>query len=435
MKDTEDTDELQFDFTDQPGRKKRAAFTFIDLDESRQMKAASRRQARQEAWDPTQPGTRFGEYQVTGLLGQGGAGQVLKGKHLKTGEPVAIKILKRRFDGKSKARERFRREAAAVSKAQHPNIIRAHAFGISNDRPFIVLELLEGGSVADMIDRYRRKQTQIPVERAVEITRMTLAALEAAHDKGLLHRDVKPDNLLLDKRGRVKLADFGLVKMLEETGQVGITVTGITVGTPFYMAPEQCLSAKDVTAQSDLYSVGVTLFELLTDELPFNMGRTPKALYALQSCGPAPRVRDVRSDVPKGIDEFVAKLLEFEARDRHPDARSARKALEAALPTANRVKVRLLQGRKEIHTGSLERGEKLVMGRAPEAAVTIGGKGLSRFHCQIELTSRGLVVVDLDSTNGTFVNGRRVREPTVLRSRDAIQLGKTTAVAIRWKPA
>jgi serine/threonine protein kinase len=417
------SEELEFDFAT-PAAKDHD-FTFLDLDSKVDLD-----DTKIDSWDPTIPGTRFGDYQVTGFLGHGAMAQVMKGRHVTTKERVAIKVLRKRLDGKAAIRERFRREAVAIARVRHPNIIDSFAYGIAHRHPFLVLEHLEGGTVGDLLKRRKKKGKLLPVDFAVELTLMLLAGLQAAHEAQLLHRDIKPDNLLFDLAGRVKLADFGLVKLGGGNDQ-SITMTGAVLGTPRYMAPEQCKASKDADARSDLYAVGVTLFQLLTNELPFT-AHTPIAQYAEQKAAPAPKIRTRRKEVPRTLEYFVARLLEFDPERRYPTAKAAREELRKALPLPRQIRVLVIQDEKSIHDGKLTLGEKLVLGRAPEAGVTVSGNGLSRFHCQLEYTSRGLTAVDLGSTNGTWIGRKRIEAPTQLARRTGLRLGKTR-LALRWQ--
>ncbi|RMG17556.1 MAG: FHA domain-containing protein [Planctomycetota bacterium] len=418
------SEDFEFDFETPPEEPR--GFTFLDLDA--EPTPATKVDDR---WDPSTPGTRFADYEVTGRLGQGAMGLVLEGRDTRNGRPVAIKVLHARLGRIPKAVERFRREAVAVWKVRHEHIIEVFLYGILRGRPFMVLELLRGGSVMDLIERSRRERRPVPVARAVDLIDMTLAALEAAHGKGLLHRDIKPDNLLLDRSGRVKLADFGLVKLREQTGDASMTVTGTSMGTPLYMPPEQFADAKSVDARGDLYSLGVTFYELLTGLPPFPEGKTPAVLQALQASGPAPPVRRRRPDVPKGVEAVVAKLLEYDPARRYASAGEARHALAGACPLPDPLPVRIFQDGREVYRGRLARGQQLVLGRASDAGVCLEGRGLSRFHAKLSLSPEGLFVTDLDSTNGTFLAGRRVRRPARVRLRDRLRLGKHVGLELR----
>jgi serine/threonine protein kinase len=397
-------------------------FTFLDLDSQAGTPPGD--------FDPTRKGTRLGDYVVLGVLGQGAMSVVLRGVSMETKRPVAIKILREKLGRSADARERLRREAVAMSQAKHPHVAQVFCYGIVRGRPFMVMEVLPS-TVADVLSEARDNDEPIPIHQAAELMRMTLEGLGAVHALSLLHRDVKPANLLLDSTGRVKVADFGLVKMLSDPTQTAITGTGATVGTPLYMAPEQS-SGDKLDHRVDLYAVGVALFELLTNERPYPGARTLIALRELQASGPAPGVRSLREEIPPAMEEVVARLLEFRAEDRYADARQAAAALEAATPFPDRLAIRVLQKDGELYRGELSRGGKLVLGRATEAEVTLVGGGLSRFHAQLELGSRGLMVSDLGSTNGTFLAGRRVTEPCRVTPRDRLRLGKEVRCEVRW---
>lgn len=411
-------------------------FTFFDLDDEA-LDTDTRAQG--DDWDPTRAGTEFGEYVVVGTLGAGAMGLVLRGQRVSDRTPVAIKVLQQRIDQSPKNRERFRREALAIANVRHPNIIELLASGIQRGRPFMVLELLEGGSVRDALERQMQETGDpLPVDRAISIARMTLDGLGAAHAKGLLHRDVKPDNLLLDTKGRVKLADFGLVKLVHGKGPVGatpLTMTGAMVGTPLYMSPEQIVAPEQVDPRSDLYALGIVLFELLTGGLPFPGAQSSMAIHALQASGPAQRVSYYRPEVSAGLDDVVARLLAYEQRDRFQDAGEARDALLALTSAPARASVRVSRGQEVLHEGVLKRNERLVLGRSREAGVRLDHKGLSRFHARLELTPRGLELTDLDSTNGTYVQGSKIARPTLLARLDRVRIGKTLTLEVRWSSA
>ncbi len=207
--------------------------------------------------------TTIGGYEVLGLLGEGGMATVYKARHPASGEIVAIKLVRPEITGKGLLMQRFEQEFRAVSSLNHPNIVRGIDFGQEGRSPFIVMEFVEGESLGDRIEHRGR----LPEPEAVRILVQVAEALHAAHERGLIHRDLKPDNILLTRTGQAKLADLGLVKDVDSA--LNLTRTGRGLGTPSFMAPEQFSDAKNANVKSDIYSLGATLYMMVTGRLPF----------------------------------------------------------------------------------------------------------------------------------------------------------------------
>jgi eukaryotic-like serine/threonine-protein kinase len=209
-----------------------------------------------------------GEYDLVEKIAEGGMGAVYRGRERATGKTVAIKIVPPHMTCNPVLMKRFEKEYNAASNLDHPNIVRALAFGMHGKSPYLVMEFVEGESLGDRLEREKR----LPEAEAIRIIGQVAQGLHRAHKQGLVHRDVKPDNILLTRDGKAKLADLGLVKELET--DLNLTRTGRGLGTPHFMAPEQFRNAKNVDARSDIYSLGATLYMMVTGELPF------------KSCGP-----------------------------------------------------------------------------------------------------------------------------------------------------
>jgi serine/threonine protein kinase len=204
-----------------------------------------------------------GAYDLIDMIAEGGMGTVYKARHQETGQIVAIKIVPPHMAGNAVLVKRFEQEFRAASRLDHGNIVRALDYGESNGIPYLVMEFVEGESLGNKIEREGR----IPEQEAIRIVAQVAQGLHSAHKRGLIHRDVKPDNVLVTPDGTAKLADLGLVKEVE--ADLNLTRTGRGLGTPHFMAPEQFRNAKNVDVRCDIYSLGATLYMMVTGELPF----------------------------------------------------------------------------------------------------------------------------------------------------------------------
>jgi serine/threonine protein kinase len=243
---------------------------------------------------------KFPQYDLIELLGRGGMGAVYKGRQKGLDRLVAIKILPTTTATDPAFAERFTREARALAKLSHPGIVGIHDFGSADGLFYLVMEFVDGANLRAAI----RAKTTTP-RQALAIVGQVCDALQYAHEEGVVHRDIKPENILLDKRGRVKIADFGLAKLLGgANADVTLTQTHQAMGTPHYMAPEQWEHPQDVDHRADIYSLGVVFYELLTGELPLGAF--------------APPSKKIQVDVK--IDEVVLKTLAKEPQLRYQSA-------------------------------------------------------------------------------------------------------------------
>ena len=204
-----------------------------------------------------------GDYELIEKIAEGGMGTVYKGRHCQTGLIVAIKVVPPGMASNLVLLKRFENEFRAASSLDHPNIVRALEYGNSNGRTFLVMEFIDGESLGQRLERDGR----LPEAEALRIIQLAAKGLLHAHKNGLIHRDVKPDNLMVTTDGQVKLADLGLVK--EVDADLNLTRTGRGLGTPHFMAPEQFRNAKNADVRCDIYSLGATLYQMVTGELPF----------------------------------------------------------------------------------------------------------------------------------------------------------------------
>ncbi|MFJ4538541.1 protein kinase [Streptomyces tibetensis] len=266
-----------------------------------------------------------GRYQLRDLLGQGGMASVHLAYDSVLDRQVAIKTLHTDLGREQAFRERFRREAQSVAKLTHTNIVSVFDTGEDTldgmTTPYIVMEYVEGRPLGSVLDEDVRQQGAMPADKALKITADVLAALEISHEMGLVHRDIKPGNVMMTKRAVVKVMDFGIARAMQ-SGVTSMTQTGMVVGTPQYLSPEQALG-RGVDARSDLYSVGIMLFQLVTGRLPFEADSPLAIAYAhVQEEPPVPS--SVNRSLPPAVDALIARALKKNPNERFPSAEAMR---------------------------------------------------------------------------------------------------------------
>ncbi len=273
-----------------------------------------------------------GRYRIDAVLGSGGMGRVYRGEHTGIGRAVAIKVLHADLNRNREAAQRFQREAIASGRLDHPNIVGVSDFGVIDDGPcYLVMEALEGESLGARLERDKR----ILWSEALEIMRGVLAGLGHAHDRGVVHRDIKPDNVFLARKDGeliVKILDFGIAKLYAgDPDDPASTRAGITVGTPAYLSPEQAVGGA-ITPASDIYSTTILLFEMITGRAPFE-DKDPLAMLGAHVSRPPPRIGDVAPDlvVPPALEQVIQHGLVKIAADRIPSAVEYRRLLEGIL--------------------------------------------------------------------------------------------------------
>jgi serine/threonine protein kinase/ketosteroid isomerase-like protein len=297
-----------------------------------------------------------GKYRVDARLGAGGMGTVYRATRLFIGDSVALKVLHPEMVSDEQAAARFRREAQAAARLKHPNAVSVYDFGITHDGlVYLVMELVEGESLRDMIKR----QGPLSLAAAIEITRQVCAALDEAHSRNIVHRDIKPDNIIVHTIAQslhVKILDFGVARIRDAVPAAGsLTQTGMMVGTPRYMSPEQCLG-EEVDGRSDIYSTGVVLYEMLTGTVPFN-SPTPTAVAVQHATQAPPSLRAINMSVPAAVETVVLHALE--------------KRRESRPQTAGALASELIESASE---GTLPRGS---VNAAPPFVQGLGSSSLS----------------------------------------------------------
>ena len=392
-------------------------------------------------------------YRLDALLGDGGMGTVYRASDLNLERQVAIKLMHSHFARQEEFRARLVQEARTAAQLDHPSIVRVYDFGDSELGLFIAMEYVDGGSLRDHLRRLQRLQKFLPLVQCLQIGIQMAEALDYAHRRKIIHRDVKPGNIILkrlsrpDEAGaqpfRALLTDFGLVKLQEGTS---LTQSGATVGTPTYMSPEQC-EGRELDGRSDLYSLGIVLYELVANKLPFTFQTLSEAIAAHQNnVQPAP-ASSYRPEVPPIIDSLLSRVMAKSPEQRFgtgaemADAlRSAFVALEG-LPTRVMLHQELdildqvaeppagfeLQIQTPGHPDSLVPLTRSVvtLGRNLDNDIVLPADGVSRHHTRLQATSLGWEAVDLGGVNGTWLNEYRLRpeEPTPLSVGSVLRIG------------
>jgi eukaryotic-like serine/threonine-protein kinase len=272
--------------------------------------------------------TIAGRYGLEEVVGHGGMSTVYKAHDSLLERNVALKILHQQYNEDEDFVERFKREARSVAQLQHPNIVTVIDRGEEDGRQYIVFEYIDGENLKELVVRKGRLDVREALEIALEIAR----GLGFAHDHGLVHRDVKPQNVLLNGDGGAKVTDFGIARSLDVDR--GVTQTGTVLGTSNYIAPEQA-SGQPVDAHTDVYSLGIVLYEMLTGELPFP-GENFVAVAMKHIQEPSPSVLDVRGDVPLRVAEIIDRALEKDPEQRFPTMDAFADEIEANLAELDR---------------------------------------------------------------------------------------------------
>ncbi len=410
-------------------------------------------------------GRLIDHYRLEAMIGDGGMGTVYRSYDLNLERPVALKIMHPHYARRPEFRARLRQEAKTLASLDHPSIVRVLDYGEERDVAYIAMEYISGGSLRAHLQRLQQRQQFLPLEQSLQIGFQIAEALHYAHQRGLIHRDVKPSNIILkrlprpDEPGeqpfRAVLTDFGLVKLLQGDR---MTQSGTTLGTPAYMSPEQC-EGQELDGRSDIYSLGVVLYELLTNRLPFHFNSLAEAIAAhMRGDMPKP-VREWRADIPSVVESLVERSLSKSPEERFVHAGAMATDLRSAILSMSDMPTQVLPGvGPEMHTpgraqqtpGPVEpvdtapAGYRLIietpgyettevalvqpqisLGRDADNDVVLPAEGVSRYHARLQATTAGWSIVDLGGVNGTRLNGERIQvgQAVTIHRDDTIQVG------------
>lgn len=418
-------------------------------------------------------------YRIETLLGEGGMGEVYRAIDLNLNRPVAFKVMHQNLGRQTQFQQRFMQEARAAARLKHPSIVTIYAFDNQQGLLYIVMEYVDGVGLGAYIRQVIQRNQVVRLNETLYLLAQAADALGFAHRQGVVHRDIKPDNILIEKLSqperpgepplRAKITDFGLAKLVEGGLQ---TATGTFMGTLPYMSPEQCLGTP-LDGRSDIYSLGIMLYLLTTGRLPFDI-KTPAeaALKHIQQIPPAPR--SIRPGIPPAIEAIITKTLAKKAEDRYQTGEQLAQALRQAaarLTDADVTRFAPPQATMSLATRIIstqqialpsqfgshlapppegdqltvaEKGQSpytvglnkpfLTIGRTPECDIVLKGTGVSRQHARLEKTPSGWQVVDLGSTNGTLLAESKLL-PDIPAGWDAGVQVRVGPFFLQWKPA
>ena len=333
-----------------------------------------------------------GRYQIIGLLGKGGMGEVYRANDLTLDQPVALKFLPESMARDAAMLARFHNEVRVARQVSHPNVCRVYDLGEVNGQPYLSMEYIDGEDLGSLLRRIGR----LPADKALEFARRICAGLAAAHDKGVLHRDLKPSNIMIDSKGQVFITDFGLAAVTGELREAQARE-----GTPAYMAPEQ-LAGTEVTARSDIYSLGLVLYEMFAGKRPFEAGTLAEMVRLQQQSTPA-SLTTVAKDVDPAVERVIQRCLAPDPRQRPATAL----AVAAALPGGDPLAAALAAGETPspdlVASAGQQVGIKPLLGLACLAATLAGLVAVMLVGPRVQLISR----VDMEHSPDVLVEKSR----------------------------
>ena len=276
-------------------------------------------------------GVELGEYRINSLLGAGGMGAVYKAYDPTVNRFVAVKVMQQHFSQDPDFRQRFDQEAMVIARVEHPHILPIYAYGDQDGLLYLVMRY-----VPSSLDDRIRAEGPLPLAEASRLLTQIASALDYAHERGILHRDLKSENVLLDEKGHAYLADFGLSKLMAASSRLS---GNMLIGTPAFMSPEQAAGEEDLTPATDQYSLGICLYHMLTGRVPFD-GRTALAVVQMQIIATAPDPRTYRPDLPELAVQVIEKTLAKHPTDRFENCEAVAKAFDNAIEGSGLARLR-----------------------------------------------------------------------------------------------
>jgi serine/threonine protein kinase/class 3 adenylate cyclase len=341
-------------------------------------------------------------YRIKDFLGSGGMAKVYLAYDENLRRDVAIKVLLQRYAGDEEFVERFEREAYNAASLSHPNIVQVYDRGETKDGTYyMVMEHMPGGTLKDLI----LKKAPLPPREAIALTLQIAEALQAAHERGVIHRDIKPQNVLLDDRGNAKVADFGLARAADATA---LTRTGAVLGTPHYVAPELS-EGQPATPRSDLYGLGVVLYEMLTGELPYD-AETPMRVLSKQLGGQLRPPREINPDVPERLNAVATRLLASDPEDRYRDATELVSELQQLWRSLERGAEQLVPGGSATERDDL--ADTIANDAMPSTVRVPNLTGQDAFRASGTLANAGLTLGDQNEVPSETARGGEIIEQT-----------------------
>ncbi|MDF1664554.1 MAG: FHA domain-containing serine/threonine-protein kinase [Planctomycetota bacterium] len=362
-------------------------------------------------------GQVFSDCVVERLHGAGGMAEVFLARRQLDNKEVILKFIHDDALGNPIWKARFDREALILKKLAHPNIVELYTYEADAERPYIIMEFVDGETIAEIIDNGELYE---PMD-AAKIIMDVAQALSTAHQHGIIHRDIKPSNILVTDKKQIKVLDFGLAKdMLINDG---LSMAGQVLGTPQYMAPEQW-GNHQVDARCDIFSLGVTLYEMICGVTPFS-GAEQWEIGVKISEGKFPHPSELAPDIPKPLEMVIFRMLEADRHFRYSSSRALIKDLQNILAGRDVEVPRLIEKKKDGAdiTHPLLPGTKFTIGRGDNNNIVIASKSMSRNHAEVARGVKGYTLKDLGSSLGSFVSNMRVRE-AILKDGDQVKLGK-----------
>jgi eukaryotic-like serine/threonine-protein kinase len=341
------------------------AMNVLNVDQVKKV-LSEQRKRRAVTASKTLPMEYFGEYKLLEKLGEGGMGSVFKAQETLANRVVALKVLRKNFAGNTSFVERFDREAKLAGALMHPNIVACHNAGTSRGVQYMVMEFIDGET---MKQRINSEGGKLPEKEALKIVREVANGLSHAQSKGVVHRDIKPDNILLGNDGTVKVSDFGTAKSFLD--EESLTQTGVVIGTPHYISPEQVRAAKDIDHRADLYSLGATLYHALTGRVPFD---APTALEIMRKH--LQEELENPADICPGLSgeaiQIVTKLMAKLPAERYQSAEELAEDIDRVLKGQPPLHATLEQHKSSIRPPRLKKKAKAAAGCMGMLAIAIG---------------------------------------------------------------